>query len=162
MKSLVMYYSHSGNTARIAHKIMSALRAEGNVELLELRHSDSKRYKIRHFLARFFPVLTELSENLPDFAQYDLICLGSPVWSGKPAPLALKLLSRLKAATGKYIIYFQIYGLKSSGESAIEYVKKILKAHEPSRIKVLNISFKEARDEQILDAIIKDMVEQVR
>ena len=161
MKSLVMYYSHSGNTARIAHKIMSALRAKGNAELLELRHSDSKRYKIRHFLARFFPVLTELSGNLPDFAQYDLICLGSPVWSGKPAPLALKLLSHLKVIKGKYLVYFQIYGLKSSGESAINYVKKILSGYEPAKIKALNIAFKEAHDEQKLDIMIKNMVEQI-
>lgn len=162
MNSLILYYSHSGNTARIAHKIIQALSVKGSADMVELRHSDSKRYKIRHLLARFFPTLTELNENLPDFSQYDLICLGSPVWSSKPAPLAVKLLSRLKAVTGKYIIYFQIYGLKSSGEDAIEYVKKILKAHEPSRIKILNISFKEARDEQMIDTIIKDMVEQVQ
>jgi len=162
MKSLIIYYSHSGNTARIAHKMLHALSAKGNAELLELRHRDSKRYKIRHFLARFFPALTELSENLPDFSQYDLICLGSPVWSGKPAPLALKLLSHLKTVKGKHIIYFQIYGLKGSGESAVNYVKKILRAHEPAKIKALNIAFKEAHDEQKLDIMIKNMIEQIR
>ena len=161
MKSLVLYYSHSGNTSRIAHKICQALQAKGSADLKELRHSDSKRYKIRHLLARFFPVLTELSKDLPDILQYDLICLGSPVWAGKPAPLASKFLLRLRKIQGKQIVYFQVYGIKQSGDRAIKYVEKILKVHKPAGIRTLNIAFKEAHDEQKIDLMIKDLVEQV-
>jgi len=161
MKSLVLYYSHSGNIARIARKMYQALQAKGSADLKELRHSDSKRYEIRHLLARFFPALTELSEDLPDISQYDLICLGSPVWAGKPAPLALKFLSYLRDIQGKGIVYFQVYGIEESGDRAIKYVEKILKARKPASIRTLNIAFKEAHDEQKIDLMIKNLVEQV-
>lgn len=163
MKSLVLYYSHSGNTARIAYKFQQALQSKGSADLAELCHSDLKRDKIRHLLARFFPAMTALSNDTPDLSQYDIICLGSPVWAGRPAPLALKLLSRIQHAahTYKYIVYFQVYGVKYSSEQAIAYLKTPLSAYGSDKIKILNISLKQAHDEQQVSVLINQLVEQI-
>jgi flavodoxin len=161
MRSLVLYYSHSGNTARVANQIYKALQAKGDVDISELRHSDSKRYKIRHLLARVFPALTDLSKDMPDISKYDLVCVGSPVWGGKPAPLALKLLLRLRKVPIKKVIYFQIHGIKYSGEHAALYARKMLSAIDDSHVNILSITLKDARNEQKVDNMIKTLVGQI-
>lgn len=158
MKSLVLYYSHSGKTARTAYKLHQALQAKGESDIVELRHRDEKRYKIRHFFARFLPALTTLGNIIPEFNKYDIVALGSPVWAGRPAPLACRALSMLYKDCGcRHLVYFQIYGIDQSGEASIEYVRRALKNYPADKVHFLNLSLNQAHDEKALDRAIEKL-----
>ncbi|TFH34602.1 MAG: hypothetical protein E4G93_05085, partial [Dehalococcoidia bacterium] len=80
MKSLVVYYSRTGNSKRIGDEVAAALGAD--VEELKDRTnrqgvtgwmksgSDARRKRI-----------ADLEPNVHDPAAYDLVVLGGPVWA---------------------------------------------------------------------------------
>ncbi len=89
MKGLVLYYSQTGNTRKVAqaiHKGMSPL----------LKQCD----------------LRTLSEVRPeDLNNYDLIGLGSPVWCGAETPNVRKFIERLPEQHGKHLFSFNTHGV---------------------------------------------------
>ena len=158
MKSIVVYYSHSGNTSRIAHKYFDQLKEKGSVDIFELEHRDRKRHKIKHLLARAIPKLTSLAKMPDNIDSYDVICIGTPVWGGKPAPLAIKFISSLGNLSKKKIIYFQVYGIEASSEKASDYTRKLLIKKACVNIIEDDISWFDARDEEALDKRIKESI----
>ncbi|MDR2516073.1 MAG: NAD(P)H-dependent oxidoreductase [Spirochaetaceae bacterium] len=95
MKTLVVYYSHDGNSAFVAEQIKAALGAE----LLRLETADSKK---RGGLSKmFWGGRMVLTHTLPELKPYhiepeawDLIILGAPVWAGSPAPPLMSFLAK--------------------------------------------------------------------
>ncbi len=161
MKSIVVYYSHSGNTSRIARIYCEQLKQKGEAELFELEHRDRQRNKIKHLLARVMPKLTNLSKMPDDIDSYDVICIGTPVWGGKPAPLVIKFITKLKHLSKKTVIYFQLYGMEASSEKSAEYIKNILVKKRCVNIIGDEISWFDARDEKALLKSIKKSVEKL-
>jgi flavodoxin/ferredoxin len=89
MKSVVIYYSQTGNTKQIAQAIHKGIaqRAE---------HCD----------------LVKLKEIHPEeLESYDLIGLGSPVWASEPAPNVLAFIESLPSSLkGKHSFFFCTHG----------------------------------------------------
>ena len=158
MKSIVVYYSHSGNTSRIARAYSEQLKLKGHTDLFELEHRDRQRNKIKHLLARVMPKLTNLLKMPDDIDSYDLICIGSPVWGGKPAPLAIKFITRLKNLSKKTVIYFQLHGMEASSEKSADYIKNMLVKKGCANIIGDDISWFDARDEALLEKRIKKSI----
>lgn len=73
MKSLVVYYSKSGNTEKVARAVARGLEAE----------------------------LKKIEEVVGDIYQYDLICVGTPVYALAPAKPVKKFLENLPDLSGK-------------------------------------------------------------
>jgi flavodoxin len=72
MKSLVVYYSKSGNTEKVAKAIAMGLKAE-----------------------------LKKIEEIEDVSSYDLICIGTPVHAFAPAKSIKKFLKELPDLPGK-------------------------------------------------------------
>ncbi len=89
MKSLVIYYSQTGNTRKVAraiHKGMSSL----------LKQCD----------------ITPVKEVKPqDLNNYDLIGLGSPVWCGAETPNVRRFIERLPPQQGRHLFSFNTHGV---------------------------------------------------
>ncbi len=109
-KSLVVYYSHDGNTRYIAERIASAVDAD----LAEIRPQDSRR---RRGLWKYLwggmaammgrePPLFPLEKNPLD---YDILFLGTPVWAGRCTPAMRSFLSGTPLADKK-VALFCCYG----------------------------------------------------
>ncbi len=79
-KVLIVYYSLSGNTRDIAERIQKQTQAE----LYEIKLQQPLKPGIKLYYDTWKQVkdrqYPELAGNLPDFSQYDLIIVGSPVW----------------------------------------------------------------------------------
>ncbi len=86
-KTLVVYYSHSGNTKKLAGKIAELTGAD----LLELvpEQAYPQDYNTvveqakREIQTGFYP---KLKNKLPELAQYDVILAGTPNWWSTMAP----------------------------------------------------------------------------
>lgn len=83
-RTLVVHYSHGGNTRRLARAIAEALGAD-----VEEIHDRVDRSGIFGYLRSGLEVLLEVSTEIQrprhDPADYDLVVVGSPVWVGSPS-----------------------------------------------------------------------------
>lgn len=105
MKALVIYFSQSGHTGRFAQMIATKFTAGGHkADLFELKTSSPLNLK-----AVPKPEALKL-QSVPDPSGYDLICIGTPVWAFRPAPVALKALLDMNGLKGKKLVPFVTMG----------------------------------------------------
>ena len=109
-KILIVYYSHSGNTAKIAKQIQKYTDGD----LFEIKTKEQYPSKYNDLLNQakkeisdgYKPVLTSKVKNMED---YDIIFAGSPNWWGTIAPAASSFLSEYDFS-GKTIVPFCTHG----------------------------------------------------
>ena len=81
MKALVVYYSRSGNTAKIAQRVANALEC-GIEEIIDTKNRSGVLSYIRSGRDAGSKSLTVLKEPINDPADYDLVVIGTPLWAG--------------------------------------------------------------------------------
>jgi len=94
MKILVIYYSQTGRTKRVAKELTDILRSRGaEVKQARIEPEEERDYNTnireaqKGVAAKIKPTLTNVSD-------YDLVCVGTPVWSSAPAtPVIMATLS---------------------------------------------------------------------
>ena len=126
-KILVAFYSHSGNTKQVAEMIHSMVGGD----LFEIKTVDSypANYNDLVNLAKkekadgYKPELTEMI----DIKDYDIICLGSPVWWYTFATPIRTFLSNADF-TGKTIIPFCTHGGGGASDTFADIQKLCPKA----------------------------------
>ncbi len=106
MKSLVLYYSYTGTTEKIAKVISEELGADIERVCVE----DEK--KREGFSSYFFGGMQALLKKEPatkplslNPGEYDMIIIGTPVWAGTCAPAMRTILHRYSFA-GKRTAFF--------------------------------------------------------
>lgn len=110
MKSIVLYYSYSGNTRRVAERIGEAAGAD----IAEIRTAapytgsyddvvDQGRWEVN---SGFLPEIEALDV---DMSQYDTVILGTPVWWYTLAP-AMSSFLRSADLAGKTVHPFAVNG----------------------------------------------------
>lgn len=125
-KSLVAYFTRSGNTRVIAGTIHRARKTD----LFEIRAAnpypedyDETVEQARIESERGFE--PPLAETVPDFARYDVIYLGFPIW-GTTAPPVIRSFLRAHDFQGKTIRPFITHGGYGLGNSL-----SVLASHAP-------------------------------
>ncbi len=109
-KILVAYYSYSGNTEAVAKQIANA--TGGTLFEITTPHQYPEAYNAmtaqakKEIQAGFKP---ELSSKVEDFAQYDMVFVGSPNWWGTYAPAVTAFLSAYDFK-GKTVVPFFTHG----------------------------------------------------
>lgn len=113
-KTLILYYSWSGNTKKMAEKINQEIDGSALQEVGVAEDAfDSDQYKTNDI------ALDQIQGNKPypeielskiDFNAYDLILIGSPVWSGYPATPIKTLLDQMKDYQGEVASFFTSAG----------------------------------------------------
>jgi len=92
-KAIVIYFSQSGNTKKIAEAIHKGIEsALGNCELSRLKDISAR-------------------ELIP----YDIIGLGYPAWSSKEPPNVRTFISQMVSLEGKHVFAFSTHGALPSG-----------------------------------------------
>jgi flavodoxin len=127
MKAVVIYYSYSGNTKKVAEVLIEALKAKvgevGQIQLLGLDEPKAffgqcKR-ALWHKKAQIQPVSFDLSI-------YNIICLGTPVWAFGPAPAINAYLDKCFGLKDKKVILFTTYGSGAGNNRCLDYMQGIL------------------------------------
>jgi len=97
MKILIVYYSKTGKTKEIVHSIANELADGNEVKMRRIRMKDEKNLLATYLLDTKKAIRREKPEievlNY-DHKEYDVILLGTPVWSAKPAPAINTYLDR--------------------------------------------------------------------
>ncbi|MDK2785655.1 MAG: hypothetical protein PWQ80_334 [Thermotoga sp.] len=124
MKSLIVYYTWSGNTRKIA-KLIQEITGGDIVELVpETPYPSSYRETVeqakREIRAGYKPPLKTKIESLEG---YDLIFLGTPNWWGTVAPPVATFLSQYDLS-GKKIAPFISHG-GGGKQRIVEDIKKM-------------------------------------
>ena len=123
MKALVVYYSRTGNTRKVAQAISNALKCD----IEEIIDETNRKGIINWFLAgrdASRKRLTKIKDVLKDLSSYDTVIIGGPVWAwGLDVPLRT-FLTQYKDQL-KDVAFFCTEG-GSGGENAFRSMEEIL------------------------------------
>ncbi len=109
-KTLVLYYSQTGNTQSVAEEI--ARRVNADIEAIDATapyNGDFEATIARCMQERQQGVTPEITPLQSDLAQYDIIFIGYPVWFGTYAPPIATLLKNVDLS-GKKVVPFCTFG----------------------------------------------------
>ena len=98
MRVLVVYYSRTGNTKRVAEALVETLRQRKcNPTLEEIVESKNRNGLLGWLRAGTDATLskeTEIEEMKSDVSEFDVVVVGTPVWAFTATPAALTFLRR--------------------------------------------------------------------
>ena len=127
MKSIIIYYSFSGNTKKIAAALSQHLQTKGEVEVIELKALDESDKFLSQASRAFRRKRAKIAPAKYDLSGYDLVCFGTPVWAFGPACAMNTYLDICSGITGKQqIILFTTYGSGTGNERCLNYMQDIL------------------------------------
>ncbi len=151
MKSIIIYYSYSGNTRKVAEVLAEYL---GSVEIIELKCLKEITGFIAQSRKAFWHKTEDIIDVKFDLKEYDLICFGTPVWAFGPAPAMNAYLEKCFGIEGKEIILFATYGSGAGKNRCLNYMQKILSKKGASQFKRLFIQqFRVSAKDDILTRI---------
>lgn len=160
MKSLVIYFSHRGNTAFVSRAFYDALKKRGEAYLFELKYVGEKSLLV-HLFYRFFPSRAQLATVPTDLQDYDVLCLGIPVLGGYPSSAITKYVQMISSLSGKKVICCHVYGIEASADHCSRYMEKILsRAGKPTIIEAY-VPWYDVLREHFMDNIIDKSLSQL-
>ncbi len=127
MRAAVVYYSCTGNTARLAELIHQSLKEKG-IESANLRIKSpvSNRAFLKQGWDAFRRKKAVVEDVNFDLSGYDLVFMGSPVWAFSPAPPVNTYLAECQGLEGKSAVTFLTYGSGVGKGRAQGLIKKAL------------------------------------
>jgi flavodoxin len=122
LKSLVVYYSRTGNARFVAQTVAAQVGADVE-EVVDLK----KRGGAFGFLSGGRDASrgkeTEIAPSSKSPADYDLIIIGTPIWAGHPTPAITTYLKKNDLSSKKVAVFFVQGGKKLQG---IEQIKSLI------------------------------------
>lgn len=150
---LVVYYSRTGVTRKVAEQIAKQLGVDIE-EIIDMK----KRSGICGFITGGRDALkrkeTEINEMKKDPSQYDLMIVGSPVWAGNIAPAVRTYLNRYKTGI-RSLAFFATSG-GTTQEKAFKEVEGLL---GKELISLMGMCTKEFKDNSVFDAKLSSFIE---
>ena len=120
MKTLVIYYTRSGNAKFMAETIAAELGADIE-EVIDLKNRQGKLAFLPAGRDAMRGKETEIAQTKRTPADYDLIIIGQPVWAGSPTP-AIRTYMNKNDLSGKKVALF----FSDSSDQAVEKTKALM------------------------------------
>lgn len=158
MKSIIIYYSYTGNTKKIANILGEILNQKGELELIELRPLDESNKFFIQATRAFRRKRAEIESVNFDLKNFDLICFGTPVWAFSPAPAMNTYLDRCSGLENKSVILFVTYGSGAGVQRCLNYMEKILSRKGVKDFKRFSIQEKRIEDKDFVTLKIKEVL----
>lgn len=139
MKALVVYYSQTGNTEKVARQMAQGLKdSDLEAEVVSIEPSKEKDYQTNVEEAKEQRE-AEIEPMQTDLRNYGLVCLGTPVWSSAPATPVNGWLGKCENVGGTKILCFATHGGGGPGET-FEIMRSKLQEKGGKVVKTLSIS----------------------
>jgi len=104
-KTLILYYSLTGNTRAGCEALQKALGAD-ILEIKDLKKRSDKGFTYRRTgFASLFGLHTRIEPENPDLSAYHNIIIGSPIWTGKLSMAIRTLIDKNRFDGKKVVIY---------------------------------------------------------
>ncbi len=158
MKSAIIYYSYSGNTKKVADILAAALSKFGPVQQIELIAPDESKSFFRQCRRAFYHLRAKINPVQIDLSDYDLICLGSPVWAFAPAPAVNTYLDLCTGLKGKVVVLFTTYGSGTGNQRCLKYIQDLLSKKEAKSFNCFSVQQTKIKDREFVIAKIKEIM----
>ena len=158
MKSIIIYYSYSGNTQKVAVILGGALREKGETETLELNPLDESDKFFTQCHRALKRVRAKLEPVNFDLTGYDLICFGTPVWAFGPAPAMNTYLDKCSGVAGKKAILFTTYGSGTGNNRCLNYMQELLAKKGVSDLQRFSIQQYKIKNREFVLSEIKEIL----
>ncbi|HOK73246.1 MAG TPA: flavodoxin [Methanothermobacter sp.] len=154
MKTLIVYYSRSGNSREVGKKIASKLGCD-----MEEIEDTQNRTGIIGFLKSGYQAIrekdTELKPYSKDPGDYDLVIIGTPIWAGRPS-VPIRTYLKENKEKFKKVAFFCTYG-GSGFEKAIEAMKQITGKEPVATLDVTDSEIKEKAYDPKIESFIGNL-----
>jgi flavodoxin len=147
MKTLVVFYSRTGNTKRAAKDIAENIKSDVD-EIIDKKSRKGIFGWLGGGRDAFKKKLTDIRYK-KDPAEYDLVIIGTPVWAGTMAPAVRTYLIKQKI---KKVAFFCTYG-GNKGKSFIEMENLVSKPIAVLDIKAANVDTSQDRIRKFCDRL---------
>lgn len=126
-KTLIVYYSYSGTTKRVAEKLRDITGGTlYEITLTEPYTGSSNDVSDRVFKERDDKKMPQLAGELPDITEYDRVLIGTPVWNDSMANPIFSFLEKTDFV-GKPAALFWTY-ITNEGSTEKDFEKNIKNA----------------------------------
>ncbi|TFH22827.1 flavodoxin [Candidatus Bathyarchaeota archaeon] len=115
MKTLIIYYTRTGNTKFIAESIASELGADTE-EVIDLKNRQGRLAFLPAGKDATQGKETEIPQTKRTPTEYDLIIIAQPVWAGSPTPAIRTYLNKTDLSGKKVALFFSDAGLGKAVE----------------------------------------------
>ncbi len=160
MKAIIIYYSYSGNTQKAADILAGYLRQRYEVRVLRLEAQDESRSFFRQAARAFWHKRARVSPVDFDLSDYDLICLGTPVWAFGPAPAMNAYLDRCSGLEGRVVVLFTTHGSGAGVEKCFKYMEDILSKKGVKGFSKFSIQQFKVNDKEFVTKVISENLKQ--
>ncbi len=151
MKTLIIYYSESQNTKRVAETL--SLQLDTDI----IRIEDTKKRtgifnKFNSSIDAFRENKTEIRPSTIDISNYELIYIGTPTWASNPTPAIITLIDSLDLK-GKDVVLFATMS-SSGGKNTIKRMQEKVEIRGARVIETFTLKTKDKSLAQIEEDII--------
>lgn len=159
MKSIINYYSYSGNTDRVANIYSKILAHKGIADIQRLKPKNEVTSFLGQCMSARKSDRAELEGSVKyDVSEYDLIILGSPVWAFAPTPAMNTYLDRLSGLNGKRAIILLTSGSGLGVKACFRHIHNILENKGAARIDEINIPDRKNKDDDFVVSSIQKLI----
>jgi flavodoxin len=157
MKTLIVYYSYSGITEKVANIYASELGKSGEVAMQRLKPKQEINTFLGQCRAAFSRKRADLGDSISyDVKGYDLIVLASPVWAFAPVPAVNTYLDKISGLEGKKVIILLTSGSGAGVGNCFNTIRKVIEEKKASKVDTINVPNRTMKDEgAIRDAFRK-------
>jgi flavodoxin len=125
MKTIIIYFSESGNT-RIVAKTLSEKLNTDLIEVRDLKKRDGFIGKVFSSIDAFRESKTEISPSKIDLGDYGLIYFGTPTWASNASPAIITLIDKCDLRGKDIVLFATMNG--TGGRAAIERMEEKVQA----------------------------------
>ena len=156
LKILVVYYSKTGHTRKIAQDIAKQMEAD-----LDEITDQKKRTGLLGFVFGGRDALTgketRISKIGKNPAEYDLVILGSPIWAGNITPAVRTYINQYGDSIRSTAFFFS-----SSGKTPDQIFEKLLNLLKKKPVAVTGVPVSEMKDNDTYYAKISAFIDSIR
>lgn len=157
MKSIIVYYSFTGNTRLVAKILAKALEEKSRVELIELKDLDDDAKFIHQGKRAFRRVRANIEDTKFDLSEYDLICLGTPVWAFGSTPAMNTYLDKCFGVKDKNVILFTTSG-GMGDKRCLKYMQDILSKKGVNNFSSFSIQHNKIKNKDFILSSIQKLI----
>jgi flavodoxin len=157
MRCLIVYYSHTGNTAHVAALLADYLKDKAEVAVTQLKPKEDTGNFFSQASGAFRHKRVLLEDASYDVSPYEIICLGTPVWAFAPAPAMNAYLDNCCGIGSKKVIFFTTSGGMGDAR-CIAYMQEILARKGAAKFSSFSIAQARVKQRDYVLSRIKESV----
>ncbi len=159
MKTLITYYSYSGNTDKVARIFADKLKSKGETVLQRLKPLDEITGFAAQCRGAFTRKRAELGADVNfDASPYDLIIIGCPVWAFAPVPAMNSYLDKVNGLHGKKVVVLLTSGSGLGVNRCFKNIRDVLQGKGASSVVEINIPDRKQGDKDFITSSISKIL----